>query len=306
MSKIKKISALCFGVQVLSACSIFGSRPKGESLNKMKDSPQFDGEKGVFANKNSETMKMGPFFAMLQDYYFGEQERVPKSPLPEVQPNLEEFSKPAKEAKFIWLGHSSFLIRLGGQTILVDPVFSEYASPIPLFAKRFQAPVLSFNNLPPVDVIVISHDHYDHLDMNTIKHFRGLDTQFVTPLGVGSHLSSWGIAEKLITELDWWDTTSISGVDYTCTPAQHFSGRGLKRNETLWASWAITNQDQKIFYSGDSGYSEHYKQIGERIGPFELAFLENGQYNKNWPHVHQTPEEAIQASVDLKIGRAHV
>lgn len=226
--------------------------------------------------------------------------RIPQAKLPEVKPDIKEFLAPSDFLKFIWLGHSTLLLNMEGKIFLIDPVFGKSASPFDFMIPRFQPAPISLNQLPYIDAIVISHDHYDHLDRSTVKHFIHKTTKFIVPLGVGKHLTDWGIEGSRITELNWGDSTSQSGIKFTATPARHFSGRSLfDRNKTLWASWVIEGKDDKIFYSGDSGYGTHFQEIGKRYGPFDVAFMENGQYNERWPDVHMQPEETLQALIDV-------
>lgn len=225
--------------------------------------------------------------------------RIPAEKMPEVKPDFLDFMKKSEHMKFIWFGHSTLLLNLDDHTILIDPVFHN-ASPVSFIGKRFQKPVVELSELPPVDSIVISHDHYDHLDKLTVEYFRTKETKFYVPKGVGAHLEDWGIPQERITELSWHESAMSGPIVFTATPAQHFSGRGLfDRNETLWASWVIQGVTEKIYYSGDTGYGPHFKEIGEKYGPFEYAFIENGQYNVRWPDVHMQPEESLQAYVDL-------
>lgn len=237
----------------------------------------------------------------LVDWFRPGKNRRPGFRLPEVQPDLEQFLKPSSHIKVIWFGHSSFLLNVHGKVILVDPVFAESASPFRNFVSRFQPPVLQLEELPTPDFIVISHDHYDHLDMKAIRHFAHKNIKFLTPLGVGSHLTHWGVDEKKIHELDWWESLQFDQLEFIATPAQHFSGRSpFSENKTLWASWVIRSEQHSIFFSGDSGYDTHFKEIGDKYGPFDLAFIENGQYNKSWRTVHSLPEDSVQAFFDLR------
>lgn len=287
---------------------VFGSTPKDEQVEGFQNSPQYNVAKKKFVNRRpdilelmrKEAMSLGTLIA-----WFTEGEaKTPTSPLPEVKPDLNEFLKPADHVKVIWFGHSTFLLNFSGKIILVDPVFSGSASPFSFMVKRFQAPVLSLEELPKIDLIVISHDHYDHLDMESMKFFAKKENKFVTPLGVGSHLVGWGVDKSRITELDWWQNTMFEGIELIATPAQHFSGRGLTDDgKTLWASWVIRNQAHNIYFSGDSGYDTHFKAIGDKYGPFDIAFIENGQYNQRWRAVHALPEESVQAYFDLKAKR---
>lgn len=224
-------------------------------------------------------------------------------------PNVEIPVSPIDPASFAEhkfalyrLGHSSILLKLGQEFWLIDPVFSERASPYQFMGpKRFHQTPISLEDLPEITGVIISHDHYDHLDKTAIQSLKDKVTHFVTPLGVGQQIQKWGVAEEKIHQLDWWQSISIGDSKLVATPAQHFSGRGLlDRNKTLWASWVIQHQDLKIFYSGDTGYFDGFKKIGERFGPFDITLMETGAYDKNWPEIHMTPEESVQAHIDLQ------
>lgn len=205
--------------------------------------------------------------------------------------------------RLIWFGHSTFLLQIDGKKILVDPMLSQHPSPIPLLGTSRFSKVLpiSAEQLPYIDIVVLTHDHYDHLDYESIRILKDKVGQFITPLGVGNHLVAWGVDKSNITELNWWESIVAEKLTLTCTPARHFSGRGIwNRESTLWCSWVIEGQSDKLFFSGDSGYDTHFKQIGERFGPFDIALVECGQYNENWKYIHMMPEESAQAAVDLK------
>lgn len=285
----------------------FGSKVKGEDLARISTSTNYDLNKSKFNNQHitrESTAKSNINFSVVKEWFSKGKNRTPTDKLPEVSPDLTSFLKLDGELKTIWLGHSTFLLNISGVVVLVDPVFSESASPVKGMVKRFQSPALSLEQLPHIDVVVISHDHYDHLDMDSVKYFTDTTTQFIVPLGVGSHLKGWGITEKKITEQDWWQSTQIKDVTFTATPAYHFSGRGLSDgNSTLWASWVIKSEEHNVYFSGDSGYANHFKEIGERFGPFDIAFIESGQYNENWQDVHMLPSEGVQAFKDLKAQR---
>lgn len=227
--------------------------------------------------------------------------KMPKRKMPQIKPDLEMFDQNSNTLKFIWFGHSTVLLKIDGIKVLIDPMFSTYASPIKGTFKRFQPPVVALHELPPIDVIVISHDHYDHLDKKSIQFFKHKKTRFLVPLGIKRYLINWGIAESKIIELDWHESHEIGTVNFTATPAHHFSGRSLfGHNKTLWASWVIKGKNEKLFFSGDSAYSPHFKEIGLRYGPFDVAFMENGQYDKRWLYAHMMPEQTIQAIKDIQ------
>lgn len=298
------ISLLIGGV-MLSSCASLGRAPSDQERNLFSQSKNYNSKKGTFVNRRQEVIeemkKRNITWKALKLWLAGAKDTKPKGKLPEVKPSVEEFLSPSERMKVIWFGHSSFLLNLNGRTVLVDPVFSGAASPVSFMVKRFQKPVLELEELPEIDYIVISHDHYDHLDMESIKFFKDKKTQFVTPLGVGGHLKKWGISESRIFERDWWESAIFEGITFTATPAQHFSGRtGFRDNETLWASWVIKTEKENIYFSGDSGYDTHFQEIGEKLGPFDLAFIESGQYNELWKEVHMLPDEAVQAYKDLK------
>lgn len=200
------------------------------------------------------------------------------------------------------LGHSTLLIKLRGGWWLTDPVFSRRASPVQWMGpKRFHAPPIALKDLPPIRGVVLSHDHYDHLDRATIKHLATRADVFLTPLGVGDRLIAWGVPRERVHQLDWWEQIDIDGVRFVATPAQHFSGRGLRdANRTLWASWVILDADLRVFFSGDTGYFDGFKRIGERYGPFDVTFIETGAYDAKWPFVHMQPEQTVQAHQDLR------
>ncbi len=290
---------------MLAGCASFGTTPKGNDLQSLEQSPHYDSVNKEFFNPtpiNHEAIsKEAITLSGLYKFFFVNDERTPEDRLPEVMPDMAAFTSSFDKAQAIWFGHSTLLLRMSEKNILLDPVFSSKASPVPFTVGRFQKPILPLEELPEIDYIIISHDHYDHLDMETVKHFRDKRTEFIVPLGVGSHLRGWGIEASRITELDWWNTFRRDGLEFVCTPAHHFSGRGLSnRNTTLWASWVIQNTEETIYFSGDSGYGPHFKEIGDKYGPFDLAFIETGQYNNQWRPVHMMPEESAQAYFDLK------
>lgn len=208
----------------------------------------------------------------------------------------------APDRSLFRLGHSTILLKLRGQFWLTDPVFGERASPFRRFGpKRFHAPPIALADLPPLRGVILSHDHYDHLDRDTVLALAGTTDAFLTPLGVGDRLIEWGIEAEKVRQLDWWQSAAIDGLTFTATPAQHFSGRSLfDGNSTLWASWVIVDDDLRVFFSGDTGYFDGFRTIGERLGPFDVTLIETGAYDAHWPYVHMQPEETVQAHVDLR------
>lgn len=226
----------------------------------------------------------------------------PSEILPSVKRTLKS-QVVTGDPQVTWFGHSTLMLQFAGKTILIDPVFSERASPFQFMGpKRFPGTdVYSTEDLPSIDYVLISHDHYDHLDYNTIKELDGKTSAFYVPLGVGAHLRRWGVAPTKITELDWWQEAHLNAdMLLAFAPARHFSGRTFEQNTTLWGSFVLKSKDHSIYLSGDSGFGPHFKEIGNKYGPFDITFLECGQYNKLWPYIHMAPEETAQAHLDLK------
>lgn len=226
---------------------------------------------------------------------------VPSMPLP-VRTLTRAEIEAAPDASLWRLGHSTMLLKLDNRYWLTDPVFSLRASPVQWAGpKRFHAPPIAIEDLPPLAGVILSHDHYDHLDRAAIARLMAKTELFITPLGVGQRLIGWGVAPEKVRELDWWQSTRDRGMTFTAAPARHFSGRGLHDTDrALWASWVLDTGSVRVFFSGDTGYHDHFKTIGARLGPFDVAFIENGAYNTMWPEVHMQPEETLQASLDVR------
>jgi L-ascorbate metabolism protein UlaG (beta-lactamase superfamily) len=226
-----------------------------------------------------------------------------RHPSRRLQPDV--FDKKALLAKgtnIVWLGHSTCLVRINNKTLLIDPVFSKRVSPFQFAGpKRFAGGLnITVADLPPIDAVLISHDHYDHLDYGSIRSLYNVARHFFAPLGVGAHLERWGVAADRISEFDWWDETNFEGIRLVCTPSRHFSGRRIgDRSVTLWASWVITSGSRRLFFSGDTGYGPHFAEIGKRYGPFDLAFMECGQYDRRWENIHMMPEQTVKAAQEL-------
>jgi L-ascorbate metabolism protein UlaG (beta-lactamase superfamily) len=232
--------------------------------------------------------------------FFKKSPYAPQSALPKIQLDEKSFSKTPLSFAVYWMGHSTALMELDGHRILIDPVF-ENAGPLPGITKRFGPSPLKREDLPAIDVLLITHDHYDHLEAKTIKFFAARDTRFVVPIGVGARLKGWGVSEDKITELAWHQSYSFDSIKITACPGIHYSGRGrTDRNKTLWASYVIKGKHKNLFWSGDTGYSSHFKQIGEDYGPFDVAFVEIDAWNKGWPNTHLFPEQVIKVVSDVK------
>lgn len=226
---------------------------------------------------------------------------VPPGPTP-VVPLTKADLEAAPDRSLFRLGHSTLLLKLRGGFWITDPVFAERASPVQWAGpKRFHAPPIALEDLPPLRGVVLSHDHYDHLDRETVERLAGRAEVFLTPLGVGDRLVAWGVPAAKVRQFDWWQGTTIDGLQFTATPAQHFSGRGLfDGDRTLWSSWVIVDGDLRVFFSGDGGYFGGFAEIGRRFGPFDVTMLETGAYDARWAYVHMQPEQTVQAHQDLR------
>ncbi len=277
-----------------------GQRAQGLRLERMKSSRLWFGE----GFRNLYPIQPGlrdPAVKMpsLTDFLCGGERRVPKRPLPALNPRELWSKAPGSGLRATWLGHSTVLLEIGGYRVLTDPVWGPRASPSRLIGpKRFQPVPVPIRSLPPIDLIVVSHDHYDHLDYPSIREFAKLGVPFVTSLGVGAHLEAWGVQPGRIAELDWWETYTLpgTGLSVTAAPSQHFSGRGLHdRNATLWSSMVIRAAEHAVFFSGDTGLTTEYSAIRDRLGPFDLVMLEVGAFHPAWGDIHLGPEHALEA-----------
>ncbi|MFC3356969.1 MBL fold metallo-hydrolase [Sphingobacterium zeae] len=277
----------------------FGKRPSGERLQRIQLSKQF--KNGKFRNTSPTPMLSQPWTVALYDYLFKRsKETSPQYNIPTVHVDWKKLLEQSNG--LVWFGHSSYLLHVDGKNILVDPVFSGSASPIPGSVKAFKGTdVSTVSDLPAIDFLFISHDHYDHMDYKTLKALQPRVGKVIVGLGVGAHLEYWGYRPEQIIERDWWDEVDLGdGFQATVAPARHFSGRGIFTANTLWASYALQTPTKKLYLGGDSGYDSHFKEIGNQLGPFDLAILENGQYDLSWKHIHMMPEEVVQAAHDLK------
>jgi L-ascorbate metabolism protein UlaG (beta-lactamase superfamily) len=282
----------------------FGKAPSGERLQRIQQSPNY--KNGQFQNLSvtPQLTEGASMTSVMREFFFGKSERrMPAAQLPTRKTDL--FSLHPDEDVLVWFGHSSYFLQLDGKKFLVDPVLSGHASPIKFTTRSFKgSDVYTTDDIPPVDYLLISHDHYDHLDHKTIVALQPRIGQVITGLGVGAHLERWGYDPGIIIEKDWNEEVVLDeGFVLHTTPGRHFSGRGFKRNSSLWVSFILTSPTQRIFIGGDSGYDTHFAAIGNRYGPFDLVILENGQYNKSWKYIHMMPEEVVQAAIDLKAKR---
>lgn len=295
-------SCLLFLIYFPFGCGLvtsLGQNPKGQALLYLNKQPNY--VKGEFRNLpyTDDTTHINRVGMLKQ--VFGKPDSVnPPQLLPWVKTDLKAL--PDEKPVIVWFGHSSVLIKYKGTNILIDPIFSGNAGPIPFMIKAFDGGKnYNVEDMPPIDVVIISHDHYDHLDYPTLKKLLKNIKKVVAPLGVGSHLRYWGFKPEQIEELNWGQSFILpGGTSITATPARHRSNRTLQTGKTLWASYVIKTGDYRIFYSGDSGFGYHFKNIGAQYGPFDLAIMECGQYGPNWPHSHMLPEKTAQAALDLK------
>jgi L-ascorbate metabolism protein UlaG (beta-lactamase superfamily) len=282
----------------------FGKFPSGERLERILKSPHY--KDGQFHNL-SDTPALVEGTSVWKIYYEFIFKKFPETnpidTIPAVKTDLKNLNP--EEDVFIWFGHSSYFIQLKGKKFLVDPVFSGNASPVPNTNKSFiGSEIYSVEDFPEIDYLLITHDHYDHLDYETILELQPKVKKVVTGLGVGEHLEFWGYRKEMITELVWYESVNFNNeIRLTSIPTRHFSGRTFKRNTSLWMGFILEFGEMKLLLGGDSGYDSFFKELGKKYGPFDWAILENGQYNEKWRYIHFLPEEAVQAAIDLKAKR---
>ncbi|MFE7773650.1 MBL fold metallo-hydrolase [Streptomyces sp. NPDC057445] len=286
----------------------FGADPAGERMERIRRSPNF--ADGVFQNPlGARTRPSGSTIEFAKIYFQKEARRLrtPAAPVPLHPTTLADLARPpASGLRLTWMGHSSVLAEVDGRRVLFDPVWGARCSPFAFAGPKRLHPVpLPLASLGPVDVVVISHDHYDHLDLPTIRELASTDTVFAVPLGVGAHLERWGVSEGRLRELDWTESTEVAGLRLTATPARHFCGRGLRNQQhTLWASWVVEGPSgHRIYHSGDTGYFPGFEEIGAAHGPFDATMIQIGAYSEYWPDIHMTPAEGMRAHLDLQGGR---
>ncbi|MBL8917510.1 MAG: MBL fold metallo-hydrolase [Myxococcaceae bacterium] len=282
---------------------VLRTKSHGARLERIRASRRF--RDGVFQNtaRVKPGLKGSPL-PLLGEFFFGDAQREPRRALPLIDPR-PTWQRPADTGlRVTWLGHSTALLELDGVTVLTDPVFGERASPLGFAGpRRFHQTPVRFDELPPLDVVLISHDHYDHLCLATARELAKSPARIVTSLGVGAHLEAWGIDPSRICELDWGDVAEVKGVRITATPAQHFSGRRLRdRNTTSWASFVLESARHRVFFSGDTGLTPEFRDIGARFGPFDLVMLEVGAFHEKWGDIHLGPHNALEAHAMLGSG----
>jgi L-ascorbate metabolism protein UlaG (beta-lactamase superfamily) len=284
----------------------FGAPMAGARLARAVANPQY--REGRFTNLEPEA----PSTTSLLDYtlrqWSGDEVREPPQPLPVVAVDKAALAAapPASGLRAFWIGHASTYVEIDGLRLLLDPVFAERVSPLPVGPGRFHAPPIPLADLPPIDAVLISHDHYDHLDMDTVRHLARRGARFFVPLGIGAHLEHWGVPAGQVEELEWWQQRTLGSVQIVCTPARHYSGRRPgERSTTLWSSWSVVGPRHRFFYSGDTGYSRHFRDIGARLGPFDMAFVKIGAYGPGaaWIDIHMLPEQAVQVHRDVRARR---
>jgi L-ascorbate metabolism protein UlaG (beta-lactamase superfamily) len=277
----------------IDGCSAFGRRAQGPRRARMQQSPQW--RDGRFLNPQP---LVNDGWGIVKGALHPSPDTTPARPVPAVAGERARFAAPpASGLRVTWLGHSSVLLEIDGLRVLTDPVWGERASPFGWVGpRRFYPAPLPFAELPAIDAVVISHDHYDHLDRGTIVAMKDWPTTFIVPLGLGAHLASWGVPEARIVELDWWERAQVRGLTIVCTPARHASGRVLVDNDTkLWAGYALIGARHRVYFSGDTGIFPALREIGARLGPFDLTMIEAGQYDGSWPDWHIGPEQAVLA-----------
>lgn len=290
------IAVLAIAAFVTFQLPEFGGRFSGARLERMRQSPHY--VDGRFENTPPQDTDGSPI-TMFRLYRQG-QVRKPLFEIPVIAMDPGTFPAPPRAGlRATWLGHSSALIEVDGVRVMTDPVFSDVVSPIPIGPRRFHPTPIALEQLPRIDAVVISHDHYDHLDMKTVKHLAARGTHFYVGLGVAAHLERWGVAGAQIHEMDWWESVEVNGVRIHCTPARHYSGRKRMNNPTLWASWMVKGPLHTAYYSGDTGYAPHFREIRRRVGSADLTLMKVGAYGDPWLDIHMDPESAVRAHVEL-------
>ncbi|HEX6100617.1 MAG TPA: MBL fold metallo-hydrolase [Thermoanaerobaculia bacterium] len=303
-SRLKKVLVILAAIGAVLAVATwltfqmpaFGGKFEGKRLERMQRSPQF--RNGRFEN----TPPQETDSSLVKTYrlYSQGQVREPRFAIPVV--DLEGGllrTRPAPGLRAIWFGHASVLVEIDGVRVMTDPVLSDVVSPVPIGPERMHRPPVALQQLSGIDAVVISHDHYDHLDMKTVQRLASQGTHFFVPLGIGAHLERWSVPAAQLHEMDWWESLPFRGIRIHCTPARHYSGRKRMDNSTLWSSWAIRGPQHSFYYSGDTGYAGHFTEIRKRLGDTDLTAIKVGAYGETWTDIHMNPEPAVQAHADL-------
>ncbi len=296
---------LAFCCLLLGACMFlqqakFGKLPHGENLAQVERSAHYrDGQFYNLIDTPKFSQDVSVVSIVWNDLIHPAKRLVPEHLLPAVKVSLHELD--LHQDLVVWLGHSSYFIQLGGKRILIDPILSDYAAPFSFLNKAFPGTsIYTADDFPPVNYLLISHDHWDHLDYPTVIALKKKVGQVICPLGVDSYFFNWGYKQNQVVAGDWYDQlVNQEGLSIHLLPARHYSGRGLRQNQTLWGSFVLTSSEYKLFFSGDSGYGPHFKDVGQKLGPFDLVALDSGQYDDRWAYIHMTPEEAVTAAQDL-------
>ena len=281
----------------------FGGKVRKTDLEKFSQSPYWNGEKFVNLIPTEMHITLKTLPKLLKDNFSDRWKRSPSEPL-KIEPYHASDFESGDEPRFIWYGHSVALFRMKDSNFLIDPMFGPDAAPIaPFSSARFSENTLEIiDDLPSLDAVFLTHDHYDHLDYDSIQRLIPKVKRWVVALGVSRHLERWGVNREHIEEMDWWDETTLGDIGVIFTPSRHFSGRGaFDRAKSLWGGWVFRTGKFSVYWSGDGGYGPHFKEIGQRFGPFDWGFMECGQYNENWHAIHMYPEESIQAALDAGV-----
>jgi L-ascorbate metabolism protein UlaG (beta-lactamase superfamily) len=279
---------------------VFGGNPSNEQKERYSRFDNYINGKFVNQVPTSLAMSASDYFSVLKDSISRAKDRNPSGKLPVSKLDWNKIK--SEEDSLTWFGHSAFLLSIDNKKLFVDPMLGSVASPFSFAGSKLYSEDLLYivDEIPQIDAIIITHDHYDHLDYPSIKKLKDKVGHYFVPYGVSAHLIRWGIEKEKITELNWWDETEFKGLTVALTPSKHFSGRGIfNRDTTLWGGWVILGKKTRFFTSGDGGYETHFMEIGKKYGPFDLALIEGGQYDRRWSCVHMTPEEAVQANIDV-------
>ncbi len=281
----------------------FGGKVTKKLIEQYRQSQNWKDGKFQNLEETSLHISLSKMPGIIYRQFKGKAQREPFKPLPVLPLDKSALLRGPETPKMVWYGHSALMLYLSGKTLLIDPMLGPNASPIgPVTTKRYSTGTLSLiDDFPEIDLILLTHDHYDHLDYDSIRKLKGKTKKYFVALGVKRHLVRWGIDPTLVTEFDWWDQAVFENIQVTFTPSRHFSGRGLSdRAKSLWGGWAFKTANRNFWFSGDGGYGPHFKEIGEKLGPFDFGWLECGQYNEHWHPIHMFPEEAVSAALDAR------